>query len=501
MRTITVSIFVCAFLLMRPYQLQDRNLCYTGDDYSYFAHASSLVFGQFPSYEKEFFVNGDTSPLHSIGPGLMAAPFVFVFSFIDRLEGSDIVHQRTRSNITKSWSMFGFVFAASFYFWIACLLLYKALRYYVPDRHATLAIILTVLCQGIPLFVYRRPIFSHLFEFFLQSLMVYLLLKPRGKIVFNAKEHLKLFGIGVALGLMCLVRYNNAVAAFVWLIVLSGHWYGIGKKNFWKAVVSLGMFFLFFVFAFKLLPTIYNQSTGYGIAKAVNLLRLHSIQFYTERFFYVMFGLDWGLIFTAPFVLIGLIAAVSFRYTMKTQLLICLLPMAVNFHIIVVYLTQGSWYGYRYFFVSIIPLLVYPVAYLLRWSQQKYGKKIYALWIFIALFPLLSMLSFEGNNTTLTLTILEDKFEKWGNVTYQLEVWKMLFFHPLELSIAIFKGGLLYLIYLMAHLFNAANLLPAIVLEKYPEFRFSALVKTIIIYTIPFILYNISRRKGLNKPV
>jgi len=79
LRTITVSIFICAFLLMRPYHLQDRTLCYTGDDYSYFAHASSLVFGQFPSYEKEFFVAGDTSPLHSIGPGLMAAPFVFDF--------------------------------------------------------------------------------------------------------------------------------------------------------------------------------------------------------------------------------------------------------------------------------------------------------------------------------------------------------------------------------------------------------------------------------------
>jgi len=154
---------------MRPYQLQDKTLCYTGDDYSYFAHASSLVFGQFPSYEKEIFIAGDTSPLHSIGPGLMAAPFVFVFSLIDRLEGSDIIHQRTRSNITQSWSMFGFVFAASFYFWAACFLLYKALRYYVPDQHAIMAIIITVLCQGIPLFVYRRRYFLIYSNFFCKA--------------------------------------------------------------------------------------------------------------------------------------------------------------------------------------------------------------------------------------------------------------------------------------------------------------------------------------------
>jgi len=133
--------------------------------------------------------------------------------------------------------------------------------------------------------------------------MVYLLLKPRGEIVFDVKEHLRLFGIGVVLGLMCLVRYNNAVAAFIWLIVLSGHWYGIGKKNFWKAIIFLGLFFLFSILAFKLLPTIYNRSGGYGIAKAVSLFQPHPFQFYSERFFYVIFGIDWGLIFTAPFVL------------------------------------------------------------------------------------------------------------------------------------------------------------------------------------------------------
>jgi len=55
--------------------MQSNGMWYGNDDQDYFANASSLVFGQFPSYEKEFdYGAGDT--LGSIGPGLMAAPFV-----------------------------------------------------------------------------------------------------------------------------------------------------------------------------------------------------------------------------------------------------------------------------------------------------------------------------------------------------------------------------------------------------------------------------------------
>ena len=65
--------------------MQQTGLMYGGDDQSYFAHASSLAFGQFPSYQNEVFTSGKGSPKHSIGSGVMAAPFVFVFSLIDRI--------------------------------------------------------------------------------------------------------------------------------------------------------------------------------------------------------------------------------------------------------------------------------------------------------------------------------------------------------------------------------------------------------------------------------
>ncbi len=135
------------------------------DDFDYFAHAAALSFATFPFYDKEFIYERET-PLGSVGPGLMAAPFVFLFSLIDEAQGREVVEQRTQANIVKSWSQFGFLFATVFYFWTACFFLYEGLRLYVRKRPATLAIILMVLCQGMPLFAYRRPVFSHVYEFF-----------------------------------------------------------------------------------------------------------------------------------------------------------------------------------------------------------------------------------------------------------------------------------------------------------------------------------------------
>ena len=75
MKYISFAIFIAAFFLFWPYQLQKFGLMYKGDDHSYFAHATAIAYGQFPSYEKEYYKHGEGRPLHSIGSGIMAAPW------------------------------------------------------------------------------------------------------------------------------------------------------------------------------------------------------------------------------------------------------------------------------------------------------------------------------------------------------------------------------------------------------------------------------------------
>ncbi len=492
MKRITFFIFICAFFLFRPYHLQKSGLCYIGDDHSYFAHACSLAFGEFPSYDKEFYISGGDAPKGSIGSGILAAPFVFSFSFLDRLASSDIIYERTPGNIPHSWSLFGFVFASSFYFWLGCFLLYKGLSCYFKKNVAQAAIILMVLCQGIPLFVFRRPVFSHIYEFFIQASFVFLLLRINAKNRFRFNKYLFSIAIGILSGLIFLVRLNDFLIALLWpIIILSSKRLCPQKGDFWKIIALPYLVFISLVVIFKGIPAI-----GYYEGIISYTLEVQSFWFYLKRIIHILLGIDWGLIYTAPFILIGLIVLVCKTMPLKKRLLFCLISLVVNFYTIIAFKTQGGWYGYRYFISAAIPVLVFPLAFLLEKLKAKPIAKIGLIIIaIIAIFPLVSMLSFEGNSSNLTLSVIETNgIPEWDNHTYQLQVWKTILFQPKEFFIVVFKGGLLYLIYLLALLFKAVKFLPSIVLEKYPDFQLTVLIKTFTLYLLPFFLYGLSRK-------
>ena len=188
--------------------MQNTGQLYGSDDESYFAHATALVFFQFPSDEKELYQSMGKIPRHSIGPAIMALPFTFVFSQIDRLMGSTIIKKRNRKNIKESWTLFGFVLSTYFYFWMACVLLFLGLRYFYDEFTCFLTVVFMVLIQGVPLYMFRRPVFSHMYEFFLQSALLYILIKDF-KTKFLDNDSAMLILIGIFIGLISLVRYNN----------------------------------------------------------------------------------------------------------------------------------------------------------------------------------------------------------------------------------------------------------------------------------------------------
>jgi len=131
---IAYVIFAFMFILLRPYVIQGSGFWYYGDDQDYFAHASSIAFGEFPSYKKEYLTIDPQYPQSSIGCALLSLPFVWEFSLIDRLAGSDIKAHRTPDNITGSWTQFGFVFASCFYFFLACFLL-DSVKSFMKNTH------------------------------------------------------------------------------------------------------------------------------------------------------------------------------------------------------------------------------------------------------------------------------------------------------------------------------------------------------------------------------
>lgn len=467
--------------------MQERGLLYVGDDESYFAHATSLAFFQFPNYSKEYFTVGGQYPMHSIGPGIMAFPFVFSFSLIDRLQHSPIVDERNITNIIDSWTLFGFIISTIFYFYFGVVLLYKVLNFYFEKRISFFAILFMVLFQFSPLYIFRRPILSHIYEFFLQSVLIYVLAKDsKTKFLDNAKWWVAI-ALGVIVGLITLVRYNNILFSLLWPVVI--FCFRDNKFNFRKHIKRLIITYItafIFIFIFKLLLNIIYGYEAYGSFFSNSLLIMFqpdSIIYYLKSTLYIFFGTVWGFIYTAPFLIVGLFWSFYSKYDLKKQILIMLIPVLVNFFIY--FMGSEGWYGYRLIFFSIVPILIIPFADFLNKGTLKLNFKILTMILFIiAIIPVISMLSYEG-----IIKMPVDGYN--ANVVnyYHLDLLKTIFINPKGLLTSLLKGGPLYIIYLLVQTFNLNKFLPAIITDKYPFLNAKILIKTVIIYIFPFILY------------
>jgi len=497
MKKVACFLLVCIFFMLRPYELQRTGMIYPTDDYGYFAHATALIYGQFPHYDREsFFV--PHKPMASIGPALMAAPFVLSFSVFDRLAGSDITEQRTLENIPGSWSLFGFVLASNFYFCLGCFLLFKGLRYHVDERYAVLAVVFMALCQGLPVYALHRPVLSHVYEFFLQSLLVFLLLKRHVSGSLAKKNHGMAAGVGLLVGLLYLVRFNNILAAMVWPFVLFWNNRSDWKsRHFYATLLTVFGVAAALAFIFKITPDMLYPHEGY--AQAVGrLTQVYPLTFYARRLLHILFGIDWGLIYTAPFIILSLPVPFVSRSALGRRLRVCLLTVIVNLYIIIVWRTQGGYYGYRYFVFFAMPLLVYPLATLLQRGEARWGKRFVRIMACLAIIPGLSMMAFEANPSNLALQSVDQYFgyPGAGNDTFQMEVWEMLLFTPGQLLIALSHGGVFYWLHIMAHMFGFHAELPNLVHVHYPAFSFPVFIKTCLLYACPLLLYFVFRLKG-----
>ena len=471
---ITIAIFIIAFFLIRPIFLQYHGMWYVDDDYDYFAHSSALVFGQYPSYKKEFFTIMKVGPQSPIGAGILAAPFVFVFSLWDRASGSTITETRTLDNIVGSWSQFGFQVASIVYFISACYLLFFGISRYVAPVQASTAVILMMVCQGLPLFVYRRPFFSHCSEFFLQSALMYLFLIKKGPAV------KLLTGVMVLSALLYLTRPNDIAFALVWPLLVMDYSKGIIHT----LRQSCACIFLFagLILIFKVWPESVNHMHPYSWAGEF-LGRQMTFASFFQRIVHIFAGIDWGLIFTAPFLLISFCGIFLLKGPIRKNFIWLLLPMAINFYVIIVWGAQGGWYGYRYFIPAAIPVMTLPLAFALEWASKRIHGWVIPLIVLISLAPLFSMLAFEGDPIFNLYNVPVDfNVQDWTNPDLQANIWGAFINVPGTFCVIISEGLL--------------ELLPVIITGN-PPLTQTTWLRVFIILIIPWLAYLICifRRK------
>lgn len=491
MKSILLTIFISIFVLLPPYFIHGGGLWYYGDDQDYFAHAASIVYGQFPSYKNEYLTINPQYPQGGIGCSILSLPFTWLFSLVDRAFSSSIVSSRTPDNISISWTHFGFVFSTIFYFSLACFLLFLGASYHIEEGYAVLSVILSVFCQGLPLFALRRPIFSHTAEFFLLSLFIYLILRNSARVKKYPYAWWDYIFLGTCGALIYLTRYNNVGFSILGpvLVLMSAKFDFRSFKN-WPYLLIITLSFAMMVGIFKVWPESVNHVVVYQWIKAFLLLNITFADL-LHRLGHIFLGLDWGLIYSAPYIIIGFMAAIMLNFPLKKYFLSLVAMLGINFYIVIIWGSQGGWYGYRYLIASAIPIFILPISFLFKFIKTKFKRELFLIWMLIAVPPFLSMVSFEGNETSLNLSTSVQDFGRVDitNNLYQFYVWDNFVMHFQDFLKILYKGGAQYAHYIFILLMQKIGFFSNVFFRHYPSFDAAILIRVLLIYALPFIIY------------
>lgn len=157
------------------------DVSHSGDDASYLSHALTVGLEFDLDYRNEpahpyatVFPDAKRPdrpvPRHFFGAGLMAAPFVAAFSVMDRLSAHPIIADHRQYQ--HSWSFFGFSVAVHVYFLAAVTLLWRAARL-AGAPFGPLAVTALCLASGVAFYVLTRMRMTHGFEFFAFAVCVH----------------------------------------------------------------------------------------------------------------------------------------------------------------------------------------------------------------------------------------------------------------------------------------------------------------------------------------
>ncbi len=486
MKKLALLYFLTAFFIFKPYQVNHHGMLYGGDDSQYLAIATSLTYFEFPSFKLEYVDDFKIPPPSRMGGGLMIAPLVGLFSIFDRIASSPLIEKRTREHLIGSWTLFGAFFSTSLYFWLALVFLFKGLRFNYSENIAIVSIFAMVVAQGCALYAFRRPLMAHVAYLFLLSIYFFYLMKNKYEKKLAVRPN-ALPKTSLIVLLTCgvfLLREEGLLIATAWCVAV---YFPDLKKICWTLTLA---FLLFWITknAMKFGNEVHFEEVTKQFDPTEDLIKIYPMWLYFKRTVTVLFGLDWGLVFTAPALLLGLLGIKRFSKSRYEEafnprvfylLVLSLVPM---FYLVVVWQGQGGWYGYRYLVFPAVPVLIGPFADLL----SRY-KKIGPYLLVIFLLPMASMLVFEHTPAT-GLSIVQTEFgeRNWGNLTYQLEVWRLAL-RPGELMYAILKTGPAYIIYLLGSIFRVQ--LPAKFVELYGPFEWGLFIKTLLIYSVPLVTF------------
>lgn len=418
------AVYCCVALLFRPSSL--LSTVSSGDDASYISHAFTIALDFDLRYQNEpVFAPGlvhqiapsGRVPAHPIGPGLMAAPFVAVFSILDRITDNPIIQDHM--NYAGSWSIFGFFIAAASWFLLGSWLYFDALDAIgIKTRRWTILLFATAI--GVPYYVLLRPTMGHAFEFSSVALVFWgsVRVMAPGKLGRIVPEICMATGMTLTL----LVRWADMnillLPIVVWGLLLLGR---RGKWPAWTlrgdgaalgiAAVCGGAIFVGFNRALygAAVPGIgdtYGSNNPFFVTSRGGLLEnawgaLRDLPLLWQLLTTSEFGLLWSApILPAGAIAIAAILASNWRQRpgmAAVTFVFCAVYVAVPLSIILILKTTGESFGYRYLF-DLLPICLLGMGLILSdAANTRLAKAVHPVLVLLSLWALVGGIFIDTN--------------------------------------------------------------------------------------------------------
>lgn len=449
---------------------------YSHDDVVYYAQTVSLAndfdvdiknnLGPFTNIYLS--INPQTNKMMSyqpIGPSLIyAIPYCLtrpIVYFISLLRGV----------IFNEYDPLFFVFICFFIlvlFYYSGLFLQKTLRIFFPSEVSDISVIFVLWGTIMPVFVFRRPVYSVVPEFLFSVLLLNLIVEMHKNLKVTVSRTVWL---GIISGFLIITRWNDVyilvfcIAMLAYILKKSGKF----KNILMYCSIYLSIFFLFYFIQAVVWIRIYGSVREFlfyyskmhinYINSGVPLRELSWYKKYVWNFIYILFGKDWGALYTMPILLFGGIMFIfnsKFRVSSSKIVQICIFSIMfyIPFYVTLQWRNTGGYYGYR-FLISLLPLSAIGFSEYIEKKWQKHKKSIICFILLFCVFNFLVILPFElTENTTLhSGNITPMGGDDWGNNSYVLNAVKFYFSSSTKTLITCFLRG-----YLGAFIFGILSL-------------------------------------------
>ena len=371
------------------------------DDAEYYYHVQTIVKDMDLDYSNQMKgadyrnlnqLNNNPVPVHPIGSGIFAAPLIFISNFVSSLFNIDSV---------VSFNYFTYSLVPILYLYLSVLMLYRILIQKNLNINLFHLLIIS-LGSGVSYFAFERFSMSHVYEFFGQTLLLYLLFKMETS---ESRKNIYLFLIPILVFLVFSIRWSNYHVFLTPLIYCF-----IFNKKLIKEFKSL---FFFSGFLFGASIYYYISYKLYGVLtlnpsdlflQVENRLTYNYERFFDLNLFYenlvligkslfvILFSHEFGLLYFSPIIFLGFAMSIFFLYQKEfTNFFLILLISFIPFMGVIVLQNTGYSYGFRYLF-SLAPL--YILFYTKFFSQNKI---IYNYLFLVSVFSIISQLFFEAS--------------------------------------------------------------------------------------------------------